>query len=78
MFKYFKLKKTKLKLDVNNIQLDETKLQLEILLLNKINNFVDKFSELAENSQDIIEVANKLKDVDKNDAVKDIVNIIKK
>lgn len=59
MFEYFKLKKTKL--------------SLEVLLLGKLYDVVQMF----EGGGDILELANKLKDVDEKDLLSELVKTIK-
>jgi len=60
MFEYFKLKKTKL--------------SLEVLLLGKLYDVVQMF----EGGTDILELANKMKDVDQKDIIEELVRNITK
>jgi len=60
MFEYFKLKKTKL--------------SLEVLLLSKLYDVVKMF----EGGSDILELANKMKDVDQKDIIEELVKNITK
>jgi len=63
MFKYFKEMR----------ELKKTKLSLEVVLLGKVYDVVQMF----DNGTDIMELANKIKDVKQEDIVAELVNAIK-
>ena len=60
MIKYFKEMR----------ELKKARLTYQVLILNKINNFVNSIT-------DITDIASKLKDVDSKDLVSELVKVIK-
>ena len=62
MFKYFKEMR----------ELKKTKLSLEVVLLGKLYDVVQMF----EGGTDILELANKMKDVDQKDIIEELVRNI--
>ena len=63
MFKYFKEMR----------ELKKMKLQYEVLLLGKLYSF----TKLFDGGSDILELANKMKDVDQKDIISELVKQIK-
>lgn len=58
------------------LELKKTKLQMSVVLLNKVYDFAQKIEKLA-NTTDVLELSKKMKDVTQDNFVETIVENIK-